>query len=122
MTDHDPTTLDLLVRVDLAPEGRLRAADLSRQLMLSPSYVSRRLDRVEELGLARREPDPSDRRAQYVSLTQSGRRAVDDFAPRLEAVIDSIISQTLTSSETETLVALLARVESAARSLGETPR
>lgn len=119
-TGYDPTTLDLLVRVDLAPGGRLRASELCRRLMLSPSHISRRLDRAEEVGLVRREPDPVDRRAQQVSLTDEGRRVVADFAPRLEAVIDQVVTQTLTASEIETLVALLARVESAARSLGDT--
>ncbi|MEL7210142.1 MAG: hypothetical protein AAGK32_18255, partial [Actinomycetota bacterium] len=50
-TGHDATTLDLLVRLDLAPDQRLRAVDLCRQLRLSPSHISRMLDRAEDAEL-----------------------------------------------------------------------
>ena len=49
-TDWDSTTLDLLVRLRLAPERSLRGVDLVRQLELSPSHVSRVLDRMERQG------------------------------------------------------------------------
>lgn len=113
-TDYDPTTLDLLVRIELEPSGRLRAVELVRQLSLSPSHVSRRLDRAERDGLVRREPDPDDRRASQVVLTAKGKRVADDFAPRLEAVIRRVIFDTLDPREIDTLVDLLDRITTAA--------
>lgn len=116
--EHDPTTFDLLVRLHLAPEHRLRAVDLCHQLLLSPSHVSRMLDRAEREGLVRREPDPDDRRANQVYLTADGEQAVRRLAPRLHAVLDAAIFQTLDPTEVDTLVDLLERIEAAARRVG----
>jgi DNA-binding MarR family transcriptional regulator len=113
----DATTLDLLVRIDLSPDGGIRAVELCRQLLLSPSHISRVIDRAEADGLVVRSPDPDDRRAQRVMLTDSGRAAVGDFAPRLHGVLDRVIHQTLTSDEIDQLVAMLERIETAARTV-----
>jgi len=48
-----------------------------RQLMLSSSAMTNRLDRLEERALVRRRPDPEDRRGTIVSLTDGGRVLVD---------------------------------------------
>jgi DNA-binding MarR family transcriptional regulator len=115
-TGHDPTTLDLLVRLELAPDRRLRAVELCEQLQLSASHISRTLDRAEASGLIERAPDPEDRRAKTVRLTGAGREVVDDFAPRLHAVLDKCIHQVLDRDEVDVLVSLLHRIGSAAQS------
>ena len=113
-TGYDATLIDLLVRLDQASGNRLRGVDLSRQLLLSPSHVSRMIDRAEAVGLVRRSADPDDRRASRVTLTQRGRAVLIDFAPRLEAVIEKVIYRNLLPAESETLVELLGRIERAA--------
>ena len=113
-TGQDPTIIDLLVRLDQAPNNRLRAVELSRQLLLSPSHISRMIDRAEHAGLIERNADPSDRRATQILLTSQGRDILTEFAPHLEAVIERVIDHTLTPPETETLVELLGRIEQAA--------
>ena len=113
-TGYAPTLIDLLVRLDQASGNQLRAVDLSRQLLLSPSHVSRMIDRAEAAGLVRRNADPNDRRATLVTLTHLGRAVLVDFAPRLEAVIERVIHLNLLPAETETLVELLGRIERAA--------
>ncbi len=113
-TGYDPTLIDLLVRLDQASGNRLRGVDLSRQLLLSPSHVSRMIDRAEAAGLVRRNADPNDRRASLVTLTHRGRAVLVDFAPRLEAVIERVIHRNLLPAETETLVELLGRIARAA--------
>lgn len=111
---HDPTILDLLVRIDLAPGQALRAVELCRQLRLSPSHISRSIDKAAASGLVERRPDPADRRAKVVSLLPVGREVVAGFAPKLEAVLRDVIFETLSSGEVDTLVELLGRVEAAA--------
>lgn len=113
-TGQDPTVVDLLVRLDQAPNRRLRAVELSRQLKKSPSHVSRMLDRAEAAGLVEREPDQSDRRASQVIMTEGGHNLLVEFAPRLEAIIHRVIEKTLSPAEIETLIGALNRIEAAA--------
>jgi DNA-binding MarR family transcriptional regulator len=80
-----PEEADLLLRLEAAPEQRLRMADVSRSLRFSKSGVTRLVDRLVERGLVVRAPCPSDRRVVYAGLTGEGRRAVADAAPALAA-------------------------------------
>jgi DNA-binding MarR family transcriptional regulator len=63
---------DLLWTLYRAPERRLRVNELAREVVLSPTAMSRFVDRVEAAGYVRREPDPHDRRALRVAITDSG--------------------------------------------------
>ena len=65
---------DLLWTLYRAPERRLRVNELAREVVLSPTAMSRFVDRAEKAGVVRREPDPADRRALQVALTDDGRR------------------------------------------------
>ena len=112
-TGQDPTTIDLLVRLDLSPGSRLRAVQLSRELLLSPSHISRMIDRAEVSGLVERCEDPTDRRASQVVMTDAGRAVLEDFAPRLEQLIHRIITERLSPEESDVLVGLLQRIEAA---------
>lgn len=113
--DHDPTTVDLLIRLHLAPQQKLRAVTLCEQLLKSPSHISRLIDRAEALHLVTREPDPEDRRASLIALNQEGANVVEQFGPRLNAVLTRVIHDVLSPEEEYALVTLLERVEKAAR-------
>ena len=63
---------DLLWTLYRAPERRLRVNELAREVVLSPTAMSRFVDRAEKAGVVRREPDPADRRALQVALTDEG--------------------------------------------------
>src|SRR3954464_4875117 len=63
---------DLLWTLYRAPGRRLRVNELAREVVLSPTAMSRFVDRAEQAGVVRREPDPEDRRALQVALTDAG--------------------------------------------------
>ena len=63
---------DLLWALYRAPGRRLRVNELAREVVLSPTAMSRFVDRVEAAGYVRREPDPDDRRALQVTITDTG--------------------------------------------------
>jgi DNA-binding MarR family transcriptional regulator len=63
---------DLLWALYRQPERRLRVNELAREVVLSPTATSRFIDRVESAGHVRREPDPADRRALRIVITDSG--------------------------------------------------
>ena len=54
--------------------GRPSQRDLAEFLRLDPSQVVALIDDLEQRGLARREPDPRNRRANVVVATDEGRR------------------------------------------------
>src|SRR5688572_14144179 len=64
---------DVLCALDSAGEG-LRPRDLAYEIGLTPSGVTRLLDRMVDAGLIERKACPSDRRGYGVSLTDSGRK------------------------------------------------
>lgn len=66
---------DVLIQLHLAG-GRLGLSELASALLLSPSGLSKLLDRMEASGLVVREPDPADARAFFAALTPKGRRAI----------------------------------------------
>lgn len=56
---------------------QLSPGALMQETMVTSGTITNRLDRLEELQLITREPDPSDGRGSLVTLTKSGIRAVD---------------------------------------------
>jgi DNA-binding MarR family transcriptional regulator len=58
--------------------------ELAERLSADPPYVTLMVDDLEKLGLVRRQPHPTDRRAKLVELTASGRAA----AARADAILD----------------------------------
>jgi DNA-binding MarR family transcriptional regulator len=63
---------DLLWTLYRRPGRSLRVKELADEVVLSPTAMSRFVDRVEKAGCVRREPDPDDRRALQVTLTDEG--------------------------------------------------
>lgn len=63
---------DLLWTLYRQPGRSLRVKQLADEVVLSPTAMSRFVDRVEQAGCVRREPDPDDRRALQVTLTDEG--------------------------------------------------
>jgi DNA-binding MarR family transcriptional regulator len=72
---------EVLLRLARSPDGRMRMSDLARQVIMTPSGLTRAIDRMEEAGLVRRDPCPSDRRVFYTVLTAKGRRRIESALP-----------------------------------------
>ena len=122
-TGYPATIVDLLVRLRFAPDNRLRGVDLTRQLLKSPGYVSRVIDQAESAGLVERRPDPTDRRAQQVVLTEAGNRVLDDFIPGAVEVLQRTVYSVLDDDEVDALVGMLRRISAAAQDvLASAPR
>src|SRR5688572_18106393 len=75
---HGLTGGDFDVLATLRRSGAsLPPGELSRSTMVTTGGMTKRLDRLEALGLIRREPDPRDRRGKRIALTDSGRALID---------------------------------------------
>ncbi|MYS86391.1 MarR family winged helix-turn-helix transcriptional regulator [Embleya scabrispora] len=77
----------------LARTGPCSAADLAGEIGLDRSGVSRRASRLEAAGLVRREPDPDDRRAVLLTLTDAGSACVRELRERLAERLESALAQ-----------------------------
>jgi DNA-binding MarR family transcriptional regulator len=61
----------------LADEGPQRLGALATAFGLDPSTITRQVQALEEIDLAHRTTDVSDRRASILDLTDNGRRVLD---------------------------------------------
>ena len=59
--------------------GSVRIGSVARELCMSKNAATVLLDRFEALRFAERQPDPSDRRAVLVTLTEAGVQFVGDI-------------------------------------------
>jgi DNA-binding MarR family transcriptional regulator len=82
---------------------------LSQMMELSSGAMTNRLDRLEQAGLARRMPDPTDRRAIQVELTPQGRKLYAD-AIGVQGRKESLVAAALTNAEKKLLNTLLRRL------------
>jgi MarR family transcriptional regulator, 2-MHQ and catechol-resistance regulon repressor len=101
---------ELLIRLARSPGHRLRMSDLAAQTSLTPSGLTRAVDRLEAAGLVERLPCPSDRRGAFASLTPRGlERIRSAVGPHLEHV-ERYFTGVLAPDERRQLAALLRKV------------
>jgi MarR family 2-MHQ and catechol resistance regulon transcriptional repressor len=72
---------ELLLRLARSPGQRLRMCDLAAQVAMSPSGLTRAIDRLEAEGLVEREHCPSDRRVAWAKLTPAGLARIETAVP-----------------------------------------
>jgi DNA-binding MarR family transcriptional regulator len=63
---------DVLLRLARAPGTALRMSDLAERVLLSPSGLTRLVDRLVSKGFVARHTDPQDARVVRASLTDAG--------------------------------------------------
>ncbi len=63
---------DVLLRLARAPDRRLRMTDLAERVMMSPSGLTRVVDRLAAAGLVRRDRFDGDARVMLARLTDKG--------------------------------------------------
>jgi DNA-binding MarR family transcriptional regulator len=61
----------------LSRHGTMRLSELSERLQIAPRSATEVVDALESRGLAGRRPDPGDRRATLVELTEHGASVLD---------------------------------------------
>lgn len=91
------------------PPYRLNPSQLLQWLMLTSGSLTNRLDRLEAEGYIERLPDPDDRRATLVALTDRGREVVDRVFPSHMETERSLLSM-LSVEEQHALAELLRKM------------
>jgi DNA-binding MarR family transcriptional regulator len=100
---------DVLAQLDLAG-GRLRLSELATRIWLSPSGLSKLLDRMDASGLILRDPDPSDARSWFAVLTPRGRSLVRRARVTHHARLASTFGTALSDRDLAELVRTMERL------------
>lgn len=100
---------DVLLALEYAPKGRLRMGELTSHVLLSPSGLTRLVDRIEKANLVERHLCPNDRRAFEVALTAKGRKAREKSWPIYARAIAEGFGNRYSDEEAQQLSELLAR-------------
>jgi|tagenome__1003787_1003787.scaffolds.fasta_scaffold19993098_2 DNA-binding MarR family transcriptional regulator len=84
-----------LVFGQLGPEGA-RLTAMARVANVTPQAMSELVDELESMGYVERTPDPTDRRAKLIVLTEQGRACSRDGAEvvhRIEAHLTELLGE-----------------------------
>jgi DNA-binding MarR family transcriptional regulator len=109
LTINDYGCLLLLSR---AGEDGMRRIDLANELRLSPSGITRLLDRLEDQGLVGKGACKEDARVSYAILTDVGLKKLRDASPGHIDDIERQLADVLDEDEMRTLTELLGRIGS----------
>ncbi|MFN2468046.1 MAG: MarR family transcriptional regulator [Gaiellaceae bacterium] len=93
----------------LASRPPLRLGTLAERMATTNATASRTVDTLQRLGLATREPDPSDGRGVLVSATPPARRLLAERRRRLLDTLERGL-ETMNAGDQDRLLALLARL------------
>lgn len=101
---------EVLLWLGQAPEGRMRMGELAGSLLLTPSGVTRLIDRMETEGLVKREQCPNDRRGWNAVITPAGRSRLRSAAPVHLRGVERHFGRHLSDHEADLLANVLGRV------------
>jgi MarR family 2-MHQ and catechol resistance regulon transcriptional repressor len=101
---------EVLLRLARSPEGRLRMSDLTAQVTLTPSGLTRVVDRLEAAGLVVREACPTDRRGFNAVLTKKGKARIETAVPIHLGHLDELFTGVLDAEERAQLEHALRKV------------
>ena len=102
-------TYDVLVQLSEAG-GALRHRHLLDRLVISQPGLSRKVERLEAVGLVERRPDPHDGRGVVVELTEAGQAALESASRVHMAGIDREFAARLSDEEATVLLGVFGRL------------
>jgi DNA-binding MarR family transcriptional regulator len=82
----DITAAQLIVLASVANKEADSPAGLCKNISYDPGAMTRMIDRLEQKGLVRRNPNPDDRRATNLEITTAGRALYPQLLAAKEAV------------------------------------
>src|SRR5664280_591695 len=108
-------SFDILIRLARSEDSELRMSELATQASLTPSGLTRAIDRLQQQGLVTRRTCPEDRRGSFAQLTPAGQDLMDGAVPEHVAQIERILDELFTPEEEAQLSASLRKLRDYAR-------
>jgi DNA-binding MarR family transcriptional regulator len=104
-----------MVRYDVLAQlsnagGQLGLSELASSIVLSPSGLSKLLDRMEESGLIRRSPDPNDARSIFATATPEGRTLAKKARASHHDFLQHTFGDAITTKDADDLARIMGRV------------
>jgi DNA-binding MarR family transcriptional regulator len=93
--------------------GQLRPSELAATILLSPSGLSKLLDRMDAAGLVRRDPDPGDARATLAGITPQGRALVERARESHHAFLRRTFATALSDRDLDDLARIMRKLRAA---------
>jgi len=103
------TRAQWMVLARLARRPGCSQTELADMMEMERATAGRLVDRLEENGLVRREPDPADRRVRRVFPTELATGQQDQMRAVADAIVDDALSD-LNAEQRETLMTLMESV------------
>lgn len=103
--------------MQIAEQRGARSTDLAAAFGFAPRTVTEAIDGLERDGLVRREPDPGDRRAKRLVLTDAGRAVAERAEHSLRDHTANVFG-ILSEAECDALVRLVSKVNDRLAELG----
>jgi len=104
----------------LHENGPTRQNVLAADFGLSPHTITDIVDGLERLGMAERRPDPTDRRAKLVAITEAGEAGLDVANATRERLLKQVFGA-LSQEDLATFLRLLDDLDEAAKGLISAP-
>ncbi|HMC06170.1 MAG TPA: MarR family transcriptional regulator [Solirubrobacterales bacterium] len=101
---------EVLLLLSRGPERSMRRVDLSREVRLSPSGITRMLDRLEATGLVEKGACEEDARVTYAVLTDAGMTKLRQSSGDHFAAVERLMGERLDDEEVASLSELLGRL------------
>jgi len=117
-TEMDLATYDALLHIHEAEDEGIRMTELARRVVLSKSGLTAAVDRLEQRGWVQRVPDPRDRRATRIQLTEDGEDAFRRAAEVHVTGIQEHFASRLSEEEAAVIAEVLERVRKEAETTG----
>jgi len=103
-------SFDVLIRLARTEGNALRMSELAAQTSLSPSGLTRAVDRLQDQGLVTRRTCPQDKRGSFAELTPAGKERMESAIPEHLAHIGQLLSELFSPAEEARLSSLLRRL------------
>jgi DNA-binding MarR family transcriptional regulator len=107
---YDVTPSQVRAMRVLATHGGVRASELAQHLRIAPRSATEVVDALEAKGLVARSPDPRDRRATLVSLTDRGGELTEELR-RARGVEAEKLFERLTETDRADLARILHKLQ-----------
>lgn len=109
-TGMDVQVYDVLLHVFESGEEGVKMSELAREIVFSKAGLTSLVDRLESRSLVQRTPDPADRRAVRIKLTEHGEEAFREAARVHLTGIRERVTQHLTDEEARIIAEAFERV------------